>query len=605
MIVKDIPTLMNILRHEGQLVEIDAPVDADLEIAEIHRRVVAANGPALLFTNVKGYDTPVVTNLFGTPSRAERAFGERPLRFVERAVSLLHEMVPPTLGKLWAQRDFFWEATKLGTRSAGGRGPVTQVVENPPQMTKIPMLRSWPQDGGHFVTLPLVYTEDPRDGRHNLGMYRIHRYDDATTGMHWQIGKGGGFHHHVAREMDQDLPVTLYVGGPPALILAAIAPLPENVPELMLASLLAGERLPMVDNPAGPHRLLANAEYAFVGRVPPREMRPEGPFGDHYGYYSYQHDYPVFHVDAVCRKKNPVWPATVVGKPRQEDFYIGDYLQELLSPLFPVVMPNVLDLWSYGETGHHSLAGAVVNTRYQREAVQAAFRILGEGQLSLTKFLWLTDSPVDLRDPKAVLEHLLCRFRPETDLYIVSNVSMDTLDYTGPEVNLGSKGIMLGLGEPWRDLPKAPPTELPAGITQAVPFCAGCLLVSGNAHAEEAGLAERIKDAFPDWPLVCIVDDARKVAASPMRFLWAVFTRFEPAADIYAQTTRVQRHHISYGGTILIDSRKKATYAEELFVDDDTRTLVDNRWSEYFPQGGVEMGDGDAGHLDEIAKEVD
>lgn len=603
MIVRDIPTLMDQLRREGDLVEVTTEVDPDLELAEIHRRVIAANGPALLFSNVKGHDVPVVTNLFGTVGRVERAFGPRPKRFVERAVGLLHELMPPTLGKLWGQRDFFMEATKLGMRTVGG-GPVTEVVERPPKLMDIPMFKSWPQDGGSFVTLPLVYTEHPEDGSHNLGMYRIQRYDDASTGMHWQIGKGGGFHHAVARERGEDLPVTLFVGGPPALVLAAIAPLPENVPELMLASLLAGERLPVCPNPAGPHRLLAHAEYAIVGRVRPNEMRPEGPFGDHYGYYSYKHDYPVFNVDAVCRKRNPVWPATVVGKPRQEDFYIGDYLQELLAPLFPVVMPNIVDLWSYGETGHHSLAGAVVKSRYQREAVQAAFRILGEGQLSLTKFLWLTDSPVDLRDPKATLEHLLCRFRPETDLYVVSNVSMDTLDYTGPEVNLGSKGIMLGLGEPWRQLPRSRPETLPPGIDQAVPFCGGCLLVSGTAHADGPDLAQRITDAFPEWPLVILVDDAAKVAASNIRFLWAVFTRFEPAADIFAQRTRVHRHHLVYEGTIVIDSRKKGTYAEELFADEDTKKLVDRRWTEYFPKGKVEMGDGDVGHLDEVAREV-
>jgi UbiD family decarboxylase len=239
-------------------------------------------------------------------------------------------------------------------------------------------------------------------------MYRIHRHSDKTTGMHWQIGKGGGFHHRVAQDRGEDLPVTLFVGGPPALTLSAIAPLPENVPELILASLLLGERLAMADNPVGhPHRLVADAEFAFVGRVRPHDVQPEGPFGDHYGYYSLQHDYPVFHVDALCHRRDALWPATVVGKPRQEDVFIGDYLQRLLSPLFPVVMPNVKDLWSYGETGYHALAGAVVEERFRREAMAAAFRILGEGQLALTKFLWVVDQRLDLKDPKAVLEHLL------------------------------------------------------------------------------------------------------------------------------------------------------------------------------------------------------
>ena len=210
--------------------------------------------------------------------------------------------------------------------------------------------------------------------------------------------------------MGRSLPVTVFLGGPPALILSAIAPLPENVPELMLASLIAGERLRMTTAPGGhPHPLVASAEFALMGEVRPRERKPEGPFGDHYGYYSLRHDYPVFHVRQLARRRDAIYPATVVGKPRQEDFYIGDLLQELLSPLFPLVMPGVRDLWSYGETGYHSLAGAVVRDRYAREAMASAFRILGEGQLSLTKFLIATDQPVDLKDFRATLEHLLAR----------------------------------------------------------------------------------------------------------------------------------------------------------------------------------------------------
>lgn len=596
---RDIQSLMKVLHREKDLVEIEAPVDCELEIAEIHRRVIAAGGPALLFRNPKGYDVPVVTNLFGTGARVERCFGPRPKAFVERAVRLMHELVPPTLGGLWGERDFFFQAMKVGMKTVP-RGPVVERVQTEPGLEKIPMLKSWPEDGGSFVTLPLVYTEHPDDGRHNLGMYRIHRHTNNTTGMHWQIGKGGGFHHHIAQGRGEDLPVTVFVGGPPALILSAIAPLPENVPELLLASLLAGERLPRVSNPAGPHPLIAHCEYALVGRVKPHDVAPEGPFGDHYGYYSLQHDYPVFHVDAVCHRKDPVWPATIVGKPRQEDFFIGDYLQELLAPLFPVVMPSVKDLWSYGETGYHALSSAVVEQRYRREAMQAAFRILGEGQLSLTKFLWVTDQPVDLRDPKETLMHILERFQPETDLYVISNLSMDTLDYSGPEINLGSKGIMLGVGEPVRRLPEEWRGDLPTGVTEVAAFCPGCLMVSGPAHEAEPELAKRLAGAFPEWPMVCLVENAAQVAASPTRFLWSVFTRFEPAADLYAATTRIERHHLVYGGTIVIDARMKKPYPKELYCDPDTRRTVTERWSEYFPDGNVEMGDSDAGHLDEV-----
>ncbi len=324
---QDVQSFVDALRREGDLVEIETEVDPALEIAEVHRRVIAAGGPALLFKRPTGHEIPVVTNLFGTKKRVEMAFGPRPLEFVKHAVRLVHEIVPPTLGKLWGERGFFWQAMGLGTRRVG-HGPVTEVVERPARLDRIPMLKSWPEDGGHFVTLPLVYTEHPENGSHNLGMYRIHRHSPSTTGMHWQIGKGGGFHHHLARQQGQDLPTTVFVGGPPALILSAIAPLPENVPELVLASLLLGGGVPMADNPIGhPHPLVSTCEYALVGHVKPNELHPEGPFGDHYGYYSLEHPYPVLHVDAVCRRRNAVWPATVVGKPRQEDVWIRDYQQ--------------------------------------------------------------------------------------------------------------------------------------------------------------------------------------------------------------------------------------------------------------------------------------
>ncbi len=596
---RDIPSFMAKLREEGELVEIDAEADPNLEIAEVHRRVIAAGGPALLFKNPKGYDIPVVTNLFGTQRRVEMAFGPKPLAFVENAARLVKEIMPPTLGKLWGERDCFMQGLGLGTQSVGS-GPVTQVVDRPPAIDRLPMLKSWPEDGGDFVTLPLVYTEHPEDGSHNLGMYRIHRHGPDTTGMHWQIGKGGGFHHHLAREKGEDLPVTLLVGGPPALVLSAIAPLPENVPELVLASLLQGSRVPMAKNPIGhPHRLVSTAEWAFVGHVKPNEVQPEGPFGDHYGYYSLQHDYPVFHVEALCHKKDAIWPATVVGKPRQEDLFIGDFLQKLLSPLFPLVMPNVVDLWSYGETGYHALAGAVVRERFRREAMNAAFRVLGEGQLALTKFLWVVDGHVDLKKPKEVLTYLLARFRPETDLYIFSNLSMDTLDYAGPEVNLGSKGIMMGVGEPWRGLPAEMP-ELPGGVTKAALYCPGVLMVGGPSFAEDPEFLDHVLKDLPDWPFVVLCDDPERAAKSDVRFLWTAFTRFEPAADMRSTGFRVRRHHIVHEGCVGIDARMKPGYPDELFCDPDTAKTVTERWSAYFPEGKVEMGDSDAGHLDEV-----
>ncbi|HEY6506863.1 MAG TPA: UbiD family decarboxylase, partial [Vicinamibacterales bacterium] len=349
----DLRAFLAQLEREGSVVTVDAPVDPHLEVAEIHRRVIAAGGPALLFTNVKGADHRLVTNLFGTARRAELAFGERPLRLIKRIVDLVETLMPPTPAKLWGARDVGLDLLKVGMKRVSA-GPVTERVTSDVRLDRLPAITSWPEDGGPFITLPLVYTTHPTKHGHNLGMYRMHVHDRRSTGMHWQIGKGGGYHYAVAEALGQALPATVMLGGPPALMLSAIAPLPENVPELMLASLIAGHRLRQVGG-VGAHPIVADAEFALVGEVQPGVRKPEGPFGDHYGYYSLQHDYPVFNVKQVAHRADAIFPATVVGKPRQEDFFIGDLLQDLLSPLFPVVMPAVETLWSYGETGYHSL----------------------------------------------------------------------------------------------------------------------------------------------------------------------------------------------------------------------------------------------------------
>ena len=595
----DLRAFLDQIKRDGDLVEIRTTVDPCLEAAEIHRRVIAANGPALLFTNIKGSRHPLTTNLFGTARRAEIAFGERPHRLIRRLVEFIQTALPPTPAKLWGARDIGSELFKIGFKR-GKRGPVTEVVTNDVHLDTLPAMTTWPEDGGPFITLPLVFTEHP-DGRgHNLGMYRLQIHDAKTTGMHWQIGKGGGFHYAVAEAQSLPLPVTVFLGGPPALMLAAVAPLPENIPELVLASLIAGKRLQLIDG-MWPHPLIADAEYALIGEVAPKERKPEGPFGDHYGYYSLQHDYPVFRVKTVAHRHDAIFPATVVGKPRQEDFFIGDLLQELLSPLFPLVMPGVERLWSYGETGYHSLSAAVVKERYAREAMASAFRILGEGQLSLTKFLLVTDQLVDLKDFRATLEHILERTHPETDLYIISNLSMDTLDYTGPEVNKGSKGIWLGLGDPVRDLPREfSAAELPSGITDVQVFCGGCLVVGCHPFRDDANAPERIAahPAFADWPLVVLTDEPLRAVRSPINFLWTTFTRFEPAADIHSASTRIIRNHLSYTMPIVIDARLKPGFPQELSCNQETATQVTERWREYFPNGGVEMGDSELGHLD-------
>ncbi|MBK5256519.1 MAG: UbiD family decarboxylase [Vicinamibacteria bacterium] len=599
----DLREFMAVLRRESDIVEIDAPVDAHLEAAEIHRRVIAAGGPALLFKNVIGADFPLVTNLFGTAKRAEMAFGGNAAKFVRRAVDVVQHALPPTLGKAWNARDLVMSGLKVGLKRSSG-GPVTEVREGP-NLAKLPALTCWPEDGGPFITLPLVLTAHPGGLGTNLGMYRMQIYDARTTGMHWQIGKGGGFHYDVAERQGESLPLSVFVGGPPALILSAIAPLPENLPELLLASLIIGERLEMVEG-VSQVPLVANAEFALVGRVPSGVRRPEGPFGDHYGYYSLVHDYPVFEIDRVYRRRDAIYPATVVGKPRQEDFFIGDLLQDLLSPLFPLVMPQVKALWSYGETGYHSLAAAIVQERYEREAMASAFRILGEGQLSLTKFLLLTDSSagLDLKDFRATLTHILERTTPETDLFVFPNLSMDTLDYTTPTINRGSKGVWMGVGPKRRELPREFRGSPGPSVTDIRVFSPGCLVVGAppyrGAQDEEARAIAGIAadPAFAEWPLVVVSDEPARAAKSTINFLWTTFTRFEPARDIYGARQALVAHHLALSPPIVIDARTKPWYPKELFADEATAKKVTGRWSEYFQGGKVEMGDSEKAHLD-------
>ena len=288
------------LRKEKQVVEIKAEVDTYLELAEIHRRVIDEQGPALLFTNVKGSRFPVVTNLFGTPKRVEMSVGPRPEKILKKAVHALDKLIPPKLSNLWAERDWLLCIARSGMNDVSPKkAPVLQVKQDPVNLTELPVLTCWPEDGGPFVTLPLVYTEHPRTKEHNLGMYRIQVYSEEQTGMHWQIHKGGGFHFYEAEQSEKALPVTLMLGGPPALVIAAITALPEPLPELLYASFLMGEKLDMVTVEDHAHRIIAEAEFAVCGEVPPVLRKPEGPFGDHYGYYSLVHEFPVFDVKAV------------------------------------------------------------------------------------------------------------------------------------------------------------------------------------------------------------------------------------------------------------------------------------------------------------------
>ncbi len=580
-------SFLQTLRREGELHRVDEPVDPYLELAEIHRRTVFRQGPALLFTNVARSGYPVVTNLFGTRRRIDLAFGEDPSRFFRRLAEAAEALMPPSLAQVWNLRGLAGTVLRTGTKTSSS-GPVLERQLTPPRLSLLPQIQCWPRDGGPFLTLPVVYTEHPVTGKSNLGMYRNQIYDDTTAGMHFQIHRGIGFHYHEAEKLGTPLRANLFIGGPPALILSAIAPLPENVPELILASLLQGGRLAQIRDPrVSALPLVAEADFALVGRVPPKVRRMEGPFGDHYGYYSLEHPFPVFEVESIYHRKDAVFPATVVGRPRQEDHYIGEYLQELFSPLFPLVMNGVISVWAYDDAGVHTVASAIVRERYRKEAFMAAMRILGEGQLSLTKFLFVTDGPVSLRDFRAVLVHVLERANFATDLFVFSNVSQDTLDYTSGTLNEGSKAILMGLGEKRYELATKPTADLrnPA-FRRQICFAPGVLVVEGPPYREkDTVIADLVReDAVQPFRLVCLVNDAVDCTRDDASFLWTIFTRSEPAADIHAREACLHRFHVRLSSPLVLDCRVKPWYPPTVEPLPETVARVDALWPKIFPQ---------------------
>jgi len=583
-ITSDLRSFINLLKKEGELRVIDAPVDPCLELAEIQRRVVARQGPALLFTSVKGTKFPVVTNLFGTPRRIELAFGTEPTRFFRQVSEAMEILRNPSPRTLWKYRGMARSLLRLGT-SVKRSGPVLECALTPPRLSALPQIKSWPLDGGAFLTLPLVYSEHPVSGHSNIGMYRNQIFDDSTLGMHFQIHRGLGFHYHEAEKRNEPLPANVFLGGPPALILSAIAPLPENIPEAVFASLLLGKKLDVIRDPAiSPLLLAAEAEFALVGEIPPKIRREEGPFGDHYGYYALKHPFPVFNVRRMFHRRDAIFPATVVGRPRQEDHYIGDYLQELFAPLFPLVMNGVRAVWAYNDAGMHPLAAAVVSERYRHEAFMAGMRILGEGQLSLTKFLMLTDSPIPLREFRPLLQHILERADFATDLFVFSPVSQDTLDYTGGKLNEGSKAILMGLGDKRFDLQ----TELTADLrsvrfSNPRVYAPGVLVVEGPSWHEKDGAVDALlrEEAALSFRVVILVDDASDCTKNDESFLWTVFTRFDPASDIHSRAVRVEKFHPRLSTPIVIDCRVKPWYPPLALAAPETVAAVDARWKDF------------------------
>jgi 4-hydroxybenzoate decarboxylase subunit C len=574
------------LKEEKEVFIFDQEINVNEELAEVQRRVVAKKGPAILFTKPKGFNFPIATNLYGSKKRIEIAFGSRPVNLIKQIAETAQKIMPPTPKKIWEARNLAFEALKVGLKKESSPKALEQEIF-PVEIMKLPAIKSWPKDGGRFVTLPLVYTESLVNGKGNLGMYRIQFHDSNTTGMHIQIHRGGGFHYFEAEQLGKNLPCHLYVGGPPSMTMASIAPMPEELSELIIASLLLGERLKVTKNPKiSSLPIVSDTDFTFIGEIPIKERRAEGPFGDHYGYYALQHDYPVFKVKKLFHRKDAIWPATVVGRPPQEDHYIAEFLQELLSPMFPIVMPKVESVWAYEESGVHTLAAAVVKERYPKEAFTAALRILGEGHLSLSKCMFITNEKINLKDFGKTFLTILERTNIRTDLHIFSNISQDTLDYTGPEVSKGSKLVLLGVGEKRNDLKNSFTGKLKSKkFSKPIIFIPGVLVIQGNKYNPKDNLANELlkEESINGFQFVFLVDDSIDATKSDHDFLWNIFTRFEPAGDIYGHY-EIIRNHISYNSPIVVDARLKTWYPEVLVPDPKIVKAVDEKFGKIIDQ---------------------
>ena len=594
------------LERTGQLIRIDQEIDPHLEAAEIQRRVYAAEGPALLFTQVKGCRFPMVSNLFGTTERTRFLFRDtldRVRRLVELKIDPMQLMKRP-----FRYAGVPFTALHMLPKSVS-RGPI---LANQTTIDQLPQLKSWPDDGGAFVTLPEVYSEDvDRPGlmASNLGMYRVqlsgNQYTPDRIGLHYQIHRSIGVHHTKAIERGVPFRVNIFVGGSPAMILSAVMPLPEGLSELTFAGALQNRRVAMARQHNAP-AIYAEADFCISGTVDPEQLLPEGPFGDHLGYYSLAHDFPVLNVDRVYHRDGAIWPFTVVGRPPQEDTSFGDIIHEITGPIIPTVLPGIHGVHAVDASGVHPLLLAIGSERYTpyddgqrpQELLTQANAVLGQGQLSLAKYLLIVnhgDNPdLDIHDIPAFFRHLLSRIDWRRDLHFQTQTTIDTLDYSGSGLNQGSKVVMAAAGPVIRELATeiASDLSLPDGFHSPRVCLPGVLAIEGPTFEPDrrlrdlaAGLSRA--DALKQFPLVVVVDDSEFTARSLNNFVWVSFTRSNPATDIDGTESFVEHKHWGCRGSLLIDARIKPHHAPPLVEDPDVTRRVDQLAASGGPLHGV------------------
>lgn len=578
----DLRAYLGHLERCGELARVRVEVDPRLEVSEITQRVVKRGGPALLFERVRQSDFVLVTNLFGSMRRIELALGRHPRRIGEELLGLAERLNPPSLKALWSARAGL-ARLRFARVAVRSRAPSQQVVE-PPRLDRMPHLTTWPRDGGPFVTWGPTLTEDPATGRRNFGLYRLHVFGPEETGMHWQSMKGGRGHFYEAERRGVPLEAAVVLGGDPILMMSAIFPLPEGFDELAVAGWIRGAPTPMARARSLRMLVPANAEFVLEGHVPPGERRPEGPFGDHFGHYSEASPFPVFHVKTVTRRRDAIYPGTVVGRPPQEDKFLGIAAGEMIGPLVRLVNPNITDLYAHDAACFHNLLAVSVKERHPKEVLKTALALLGTGQLALTKVAVMVREDVDPRSFSALLSELWRRFEPKERMLLLPIAPLDTLDYTSFQMHVGSKLVLDATGEPVTADP--PPDSIPDPTACDSRISGWKVLAGGFVVVVVSSGARDVLERLLRWDGLGRVRFVVAVSADvdlsdEESTIWGIFSRFDPARDmLFSEQSFVGARPV-YGGRIGIDATWKEGYPLPLTMSEEIVRLVDRRWDEY------------------------
>ena len=594
------------LEKHGRLIRIKEEVDPHLEAAAIHLRVYEHQGPALLFENLKGTKFPAVSNLFGTLDRSRFMFRDS-LDKIKTLVDLKSDPLKAIKSPLKYAGVGLTAFSALPWQT-GFRSPIKF---GKIQISDLPQITNWPMDGGPFVTMPQVYTEDiekPGIMNANLGMYRIQLggndyIKNSEIGLHYQLHRGIGVHQTKANSKGEPLKVSIFIGGPPSHPLAAVMPLPEGLSEMTFAGALGNRRFRYFYDDEG-FCISSDADFVITGTVEPGQNKDEGPFGDHLGYYSLKHPFPLMKVRNVYHRKDAIWSFTVVGRPPQEDTSFGALIHDITGSAIPKEIPGLHEVNAVDAAGVHPLLFAIGSERYTpylnekkpQEILTLANHIFGKSQLSLAKFLFISnkqDNPkLSTNDIPAFLQHILERVDLTRDLHFYTKTTIDTLDYSGTDINSGSKIAIAAAGDRRRELWN----EMPGSFSMPRPFenyklvMPGILAVEAPIYSGSEETAKQIENLssslgfknLDGLPLIVLCDDAGFTAETINNFVWVTFTRSNPSHDIHGVNSFIENKHWGCRGPMIIDARIKPHHAPLLIKDPKVEKKVD----ELGKQGG-------------------